>query len=213
MSLNSDFGLPRACRAAGCEATRCFYCESFLAPRHEHDHFPVPARAGGKYVVAACYACHDLKDRVPFEDWPATMAVLAMGDLLELLEIDAEKLPEETLRNPLALLFSTVALNLELHAGPKWRDLSAPGRVMFAKAAAMVTGDIPVAGTAPLPATAQVAAWTSREARRELLAPWVDRDDARYSDDGPTRRFRGPAGRSPTAVRQLVHGATWPDIS
>lgn len=25
----------------------CFYCGRFLSPRHEHDHFPIPRRAGG----------------------------------------------------------------------------------------------------------------------------------------------------------------------
>ena len=25
----------------------CFYCNRFVSPRHEHDHFPIPRRAGG----------------------------------------------------------------------------------------------------------------------------------------------------------------------
>lgn len=34
----------------------------------EYDHFPVPARHGGKHVVPACINCHDLKDRVRLDD-------------------------------------------------------------------------------------------------------------------------------------------------
>jgi hypothetical protein len=51
-------------------AAKCFYCENQLSPRHEHDHFPVPARLGGDRTVCSCINCHDLKDRIPLNDWP-----------------------------------------------------------------------------------------------------------------------------------------------
>jgi hypothetical protein len=41
-----------------------------LPPRHEHDHFPVPARHGGALTVPICLSCHDFKDRVPAYNWP-----------------------------------------------------------------------------------------------------------------------------------------------
>lgn len=47
----------------------CFYCDVSLSPRHEHDHFPIPARADGTSTVAACLNCHDLKDRVSLKNW------------------------------------------------------------------------------------------------------------------------------------------------
>lgn len=28
------------------DCTNCFYCDRFVSPRHEHDHFPIPRRAG-----------------------------------------------------------------------------------------------------------------------------------------------------------------------
>ena len=46
------------------------YCNRFLSPRHEHDHFPLPRRAGGIATVPACIDCHDLKDRYPNFAWP-----------------------------------------------------------------------------------------------------------------------------------------------
>jgi len=58
-------------RCVGCET--CFYCERLLSPRHEHDHFPIPQRAGGIETVPACVDCHDLKDRFTLDSWPIHM--------------------------------------------------------------------------------------------------------------------------------------------
>lgn len=185
MSLNTDYGLPHLCRATGCEVSRCFYCGNLLSPRHEHDHFPVPARAGGNRVVPACYNCHDLKDRVLFVKWPVELAWEGITDLMTVLVPDPGQLSEDALRNPLATVFSAVALNLGLHEQPQWRTLSVPGRLLFAKIAHRVTGDLLV-GTTDRQAGGVTVAWTDPDVRRDLLSPWVDRTDARYSDAGPT---------------------------
>ncbi len=67
----------------GCrEHERCYYCEAALSTRHEHDHYPIPASCGGMKTVPACVNCHDLKDRVPVEDWPAETRWDAIFDVL-----------------------------------------------------------------------------------------------------------------------------------
>lgn len=57
--------------AAFCEqgCPKCFYCDAHLSPRHEHDHYPTPARVGGENTVPTCLNCHDLKDRVYLRNW------------------------------------------------------------------------------------------------------------------------------------------------
>lgn len=60
-------------RSPSCECERCFFCGCVLSSRHEHDHFPLPAPAGGKETVPICLTCHDLKDRIPFLDWPTEL--------------------------------------------------------------------------------------------------------------------------------------------
>lgn len=47
----------------------CYYCRMPLAPKHEHDHFPMPKRHGGEETVPICLNCHTLKDRQPIGDW------------------------------------------------------------------------------------------------------------------------------------------------
>jgi hypothetical protein len=65
----------------------CFYCGAILSPRHEHDHFPVPARVGGTNKVSVCLNCHDLKDRVPLANWPLQpMAALMASRIADLFE-------------------------------------------------------------------------------------------------------------------------------
>lgn len=56
----------------------CFYCEAPLSARHEHDHFPLPKRAGGEATVPTCLNCHDLKDRMLLRDWRVDVLVEAM---------------------------------------------------------------------------------------------------------------------------------------
>lgn len=55
----------------------CFYCETPLAPRHEHDHFPTPERNGGTDVVPTCLNCHDFKDRLGLNNWPIELVMEA----------------------------------------------------------------------------------------------------------------------------------------
>lgn len=78
----------------------CFYCGRFLSPRHQHDHFPRPRRAGGLNTVAVCVDCHDLKDRYPLDRWPVHLLAPALDGLqatlaLELQVALAAALPHE----------------------------------------------------------------------------------------------------------------------
>ena len=61
----------------------CVYCGlSFGRMHHEHDHAPVPKSAGGATRLPSCITCHDLKDRVTFERWPAGMLAEAVSELI-----------------------------------------------------------------------------------------------------------------------------------
>lgn len=62
------------------DCASCFYCEAPLSPRHEHDHFPTPVRAGGEDTVPTCLNCHDFKDRVPLDRWPVDLVMQAWGE-------------------------------------------------------------------------------------------------------------------------------------
>jgi hypothetical protein len=42
-----------------------------LSKRHEHDHFPIPARHGGAATCCVCINCHDLVDRGQDEIGPS----------------------------------------------------------------------------------------------------------------------------------------------
>lgn len=55
----------------------CFYCDERLDAKHEHDHYPIAKRHGGTDCVPICRACHNLKDRIPLDHWPAEMALQA----------------------------------------------------------------------------------------------------------------------------------------
>lgn len=64
------------------ECSTCEFCRIDLTGVvHEHDHFPVPRSEGGVAVVPACMACHDLKDRVPLDDWSAQLTAEATVEL------------------------------------------------------------------------------------------------------------------------------------
>lgn len=166
--------LPQTCTRCESEALpTCFYCGNMVAKRHEHDHYPVPARAGGAHTVPACYNCHDLKDRVRTEDWNAIGYVEAVVNLIRVLDIDAAQLTKEQLtdqRECLALLLAAVVRNLDLHTTPRWAALSTSGRILFAKLACLTTGDYPIEDE------------EQRINRRDLLAPWVDPASPRYRD-------------------------------
>jgi hypothetical protein len=65
------------------ECERCHYCELlFSYMRHEHDHAPIPVRAGGMATVPICLNCHEMKDRQPFDQWPPDYAFSAVRDLM-----------------------------------------------------------------------------------------------------------------------------------
>jgi hypothetical protein len=60
-----------------CYHTTCWYCDEELGERHEHDHVQ-PRRVGGTLTVPACLDCHNLKDRVTLNNWPADVAMRAL---------------------------------------------------------------------------------------------------------------------------------------
>ena len=81
------------------DCANCFYCDRFLSPRHEPDHFPIPRRAGGIATVPVCIDCHDLKDRFPLFSWPATLIAPTLNgcdspQALELLVAIGDSMPE-----------------------------------------------------------------------------------------------------------------------
>lgn len=64
-------------KARCCVDPTCFYCRAPLSPRHEHDHFPTPKRAGGDDTVPTCLNCHDFKDRLSLNEWPVDVLMEA----------------------------------------------------------------------------------------------------------------------------------------
>lgn len=49
----------------------CYYCGApVVSGSYQMDHFPVPDRNGGTVTVPACLSCHDMKDRLRFDQWP-----------------------------------------------------------------------------------------------------------------------------------------------
>lgn len=62
------------------DCASCFYCEAPLSPRHEHDHFPLPVRAGGTETVPTCLNCHDFKDRIQLDHWPVDVLMQAFNE-------------------------------------------------------------------------------------------------------------------------------------
>jgi hypothetical protein len=59
----------RTCSGCACGGP-CAYCGEAIDGWHEHDHFPIPWRHGGRETVPACFRCHSLKDRLTTEYWP-----------------------------------------------------------------------------------------------------------------------------------------------
>lgn len=62
---------------------RCYVCKSIVAPKHEHDHFPVPKRMGGEAVLCICVNCHTIKDRMGLAEWNPSTAFTALAGLWE----------------------------------------------------------------------------------------------------------------------------------
>jgi hypothetical protein len=111
----------RKSRTGRCACERCFYCETPLDV-HQHDHYPIPRRAGGSNVVAACPVCHDLKDRVMLRYWDLEAAFTAIQELFCEVPEAARYLSPET-------VFNQCYLDIEKN----WATLSPLARVMYAK--------------------------------------------------------------------------------
>lgn len=103
----------------------CAYCDMpFGRMHHEHDHAPVPKSSGGLTLVPCCITCHDLKDRVTFENWPASTlagAVIELSANGRLLDFS----------DPSALF----AHSLPTTFPPEWRNMSRMARIAWAKMA------------------------------------------------------------------------------
>jgi hypothetical protein len=114
----------RRSRLGRCACTRCHYCDRELDV-HQHDHYPIPKRAGGTRVVATCLVCHDLKDRIPLKFWELNAMHQAFDELLR------DKIPElRHLPWPQALASLDGSLpDLER----RWVELSPLARVLLAK--------------------------------------------------------------------------------
>lgn len=106
----------------------CFYCGDPLSVRHEHDHFPVPKRAGGTTVVPACINCHDLKDRTPLLHSDPTFV---LGGLIEL--IGDQVGPADFTRQDLPMVVEQMGDVIG-----RWADLSVEARLVYAKLRAAV---------------------------------------------------------------------------
>lgn len=109
-----------------CECEQCFYCGSFLAERHDHDHFPVPTCCGGTETVPACLNCHELKDRIPLWHWPVNLTGAALMELWGLgLRSDD---PVAAVRD----LGDVVG---------RWDQIGQPGRLLYGKLCFMAESD------------------------------------------------------------------------
>lgn len=126
----------RRSRKHKCVCERCFYCDKLL-DRHEHDHYPVPKRAGGSRVVGACLLCHDLKDRFLLADWDITAAVGAWQEILEGVPTELlEKLSTTQLRAPDMLALLSPGLEA------RWDSLSPLARIFYAKMRCLCEDDL-----------------------------------------------------------------------
>lgn len=101
-----------------CECETCFYCDAYLARRHDHDHFPVPTCCNGTETVPACLNCHELKDRIPLEHWPVNLYGAA------LVELTAQGMATADPHGAVEQLGDVVG---------RWETLRQPGRLLYAK--------------------------------------------------------------------------------
>jgi hypothetical protein len=104
-----------------CRCTRCFYCDEELDV-HQHDHYPVPRRAAGTRVVAACHVCHELKDRIPLQCWDSKACDAAIHELFGSRFDDLRHFPIES-------AFEHCYLEIEA----EWDKLSPIARLAYAK--------------------------------------------------------------------------------
>lgn len=59
----------------------CFYCDGVVTTKGVGDHMPVPQRYGGDDSVPCCLSCHDMKDRIPLEQWSFSWKAAVMRDI------------------------------------------------------------------------------------------------------------------------------------
>jgi hypothetical protein len=119
-----------------CSCERCFYCDKPL-DRDEHDHYPVPKRARGSHIVAACLPCHDLKDRILLDKWDITAVFAAWQELLE--ELPAGLLKElNSTKLGAAEIFALCSSELEARCA----SLSPLARVAYAKMRCLYEDDL-----------------------------------------------------------------------
>ncbi len=124
-----------------CTCTRCFYCERTL-DRHEHDHYPVPARRRGRDTVPVCLVCHDLKDRIFLSNWHEDARLSAVRELANSVENGfslwrqprtvsevIRDLPSGTPLTPAYLFLYSLNPAFEEH----WDSLSPLARIYLAK--------------------------------------------------------------------------------
>jgi hypothetical protein len=63
------------------EHEQCWYCGAVVCERTGiGDHMPLPKRNGGVLTVPCCVVCHDMKDRIPLQYWPANWVVKVLED-------------------------------------------------------------------------------------------------------------------------------------
>jgi len=59
----------------------CYVCERYVGASGERDHFPVSHAEGGECILPICMPCHDLKDRIPLENWDGEIAFSGLMEL------------------------------------------------------------------------------------------------------------------------------------
>lgn len=111
----------RNSRLGRCDCETCFYCDRPLDV-HQHDHYPIPKRAGGTEVVPTCLVCHDLKDRIPLHYWDRSASKAAFDELFSGKLDSMRHLPPEEVLDRLHSEFA-----------PDWAKLSPLARVLLAK--------------------------------------------------------------------------------
>ena len=123
----------RRSRKRKCPCDSCFYCDMALT-RHEHDHYPVPKRAGGTNIVAVCLICHDLKDRFLLMDRDLEASFTAFQELFEILPAAKRGTLEHTEQGDPASIVDLCASDWE----KSWASLSPLARILYAKMRCML---------------------------------------------------------------------------
>jgi hypothetical protein len=120
----------------------CHFCDALLASDNiEYDHFPVPRRAGGTEVVAACITCHDMKDRFLQEDWPRDLLNRALDEArrYQVSEMSRAGIPNEIgkLTPDGIKAVVDIAYSWPQHVLKNWSEYSREARLIAAKSLAL----------------------------------------------------------------------------